>query len=84
MSALRLDAVLAVKLVHRVEPGAETTGRDDDVDVVRKFLLDPRCSELTFITGHTDDHILRMRLFTQTMQFSIAQFVWGAVRFGMA
>jgi hypothetical protein len=44
MAALWLDAVLSVKVVHRIEPRTQPTRRDDDVNVVRKFLLDPRCS----------------------------------------
>jgi hypothetical protein len=41
LPALWLDAVLSVKVVHRVEPcaDAETAGRDNDVNVVRKFLF---------------------------------------------
>jgi hypothetical protein len=44
VSALWLDAVLSVKIVHRIEPRTQATRRDDDVNVVRKFLFDPRCS----------------------------------------
>jgi hypothetical protein len=44
VAALWLDAVLRVKLVDRIEPRTQAARRDDDVNVVRKSLLDPRCS----------------------------------------
>ena len=44
VAALRFDAVLSMKLIHRVESSAQSTPRDNDVYVVGKFLLGPRCS----------------------------------------
>ena len=44
VTALWLDAVLSVKVVHRVEPRTQAARRDNDVNVVRKFLFDPRRS----------------------------------------
>lgn len=44
VAALWLDAVLSMKLVHRVKPRTQAARRDDDVDVVRTFLLGPRRS----------------------------------------
>jgi hypothetical protein len=52
MATLWLDAVLSVKVIHRIEARAQTARWDDNVNVVRKFLFSPRCSELAFIAGH--------------------------------
>jgi hypothetical protein len=52
VAALWLDAVLRVKLVHRIEPRTQAARRDDDVNVVRKSLLDPRYSLLARIARH--------------------------------
>jgi hypothetical protein len=52
MSALWLDVVLNVKIVHVIEPPTETAGRDDDVNMMRKFLFGARCSELAFVARH--------------------------------
>jgi hypothetical protein len=43
LAALRLDAVLNVKVVHRIEPRTQSVRWDEDVNVVREFLLDPGC-----------------------------------------
>lgn len=50
VAALWLDAVLSVKVIHCVEPRTQAAGRDDDVNVMRKFVFDPRCSWLAFVT----------------------------------
>jgi hypothetical protein len=39
LAALRLDAVLSVKVIHRIEPRTQAARWDDDVNVVRKFPL---------------------------------------------
>jgi len=44
VAALRFDVVLNVEIVHIVELPTETARRDNDVNVMRKFLLGPRCS----------------------------------------
>jgi hypothetical protein len=52
MAALRSNAMLGVKLVHCIESPTQAARRDDDVNVVRKFLLGSRCSKLAFVAGH--------------------------------
>src|SRR5689334_5190945 len=52
VAALWLDVVLNVEIVHVIEPPTETARGHDDIDVMGKFLLDPRCSELAFVAGH--------------------------------
>jgi hypothetical protein len=42
-----------VKLVHRIEPRAQTVRRDQYVNVVRKFLLDRRVCWLAFVASHS-------------------------------
>jgi hypothetical protein len=41
LAALRLDAVLSVKVIYRIEPRTQAAGRDDDIDMVRIFLFGP-------------------------------------------
>lgn len=52
VAALWFDVVLNVKIVHIVELPAETTRWNDDVNVVRIFLLGARCFELAFVACH--------------------------------
>jgi len=52
MTALRFDAVLSVKIIHRIEPGAETTKRHNDVYEVGKISLDSLCVLSAFVAGH--------------------------------
>jgi len=47
-----LQAVLAAKGVHVVLSGAETTGRNRNLDLVRILVVDPIVRPLTFATGH--------------------------------
>jgi hypothetical protein len=42
--ALWLDAMPDVKLIHCIELRTQAAGRDDDVNVMRIFLFDPRSS----------------------------------------
>jgi hypothetical protein len=53
VATLWLDAVLSMKRVHRIEACSETAHRHDDVNVMRKFLLDARRFELAFVAGHS-------------------------------
>jgi len=43
MAALWFDVVLNVEIVHIIEPPTEPARRDNDVNVMRKFLLDAGC-----------------------------------------
>jgi hypothetical protein len=48
--ALWLNAMPDMKVVHRIELRTQAARRHDDVNVVPKFLLGSRCSEVT-VTG---------------------------------
>jgi hypothetical protein len=55
VAPLRLDAVLSVKLVHRIEPHTQAVRRDQYVNVVRKFLLDRQFRWVAFVASHIRD-----------------------------
>ena len=50
--ALRPNAVARVKVVHCVQLGAETSGRNDDVDEVRVLAIDGLRASAAFVAGH--------------------------------
>ena len=60
MTALRFDAVLSVKIIHRIEPGAETTNRHIHVYEMREVSLDSFCALTALITAHVFDYAVGM------------------------
>ncbi len=52
MTALWLDAVLSVKIIHRIEPDAETTKRHNDVYEMREISFDGFGVLSAFVAGH--------------------------------
>ena len=52
MTALRFDAVLSVKIIHRIEPDAEPTQRHHNVYKVREVSLDSLSVLSAFVACH--------------------------------
>jgi hypothetical protein len=80
MTALRLDAVLSVKIIHRIEPGAETTKRHNDVCEMWEISFDGLCVLSAFVATRILTLAKRKRKLVSPRECRISASAKGCLR----